>query len=166
MSKEVIIQELLGDLGLRKVYHLFNSSKTSDIRKLAGRLLCEATFNNQRNQDFLCSLFDFEPNYGRISMNSALPPLIKQKLANDKDFLSSINAEPRPSITNRPKKRYWSFPEFKELPSQVLQHHYAKYPAFKSDKREEIGRSVTHRRTKANKIKEESMFDYLNFPDP
>lgn len=122
MSKEVIIQDLLGETGVRKIYQLFNSSKTSDIRKLAGRLLCEATFNNLRNQDFICSLYDFEPSYGRVAINSSVPTLIKQKLANDPDFLSSINTEPKASLNLRPKKRYWSFPEFKELPSQVLQH--------------------------------------------
>lgn len=90
MAKEFILQELLGEKGVRKIYQLFSTSKTADIRKLAGRLICEALFNNLSNQDFLCQLFDFEPCYGRISINSALPPLIKQKLATDRDFLSSL----------------------------------------------------------------------------
>lgn len=34
------------------------------------------------------------------------------------------------------------------------------------EKRAEIGRSLTPKRSKAKKISEETMFDYLNFPDP
>jgi hypothetical protein len=93
-GKDTIIQEMLGEAGVRKLIQLFNSSKQSDVRKLAGRLICEASFNNEKNQDFICGLFDFEPIYGRVTINSSLPPLIRQKLATDKDFLSSINCEP------------------------------------------------------------------------
>ena len=92
---------------------LFNGSKISDIRKLAGRLICEASFNNEKNQEYICGLFDFEPLYGRVTINSSLPSLIKQKLAADNDFLSSINTEQ--SNRDLPKKRYWSFPEYKEI---------------------------------------------------
>jgi hypothetical protein len=96
-----------------------------------------------------------------------LPALIKQKLATDREFLTTLNNEQRMSFTERPKKRYWSFPEFKELPSQVLHQQYAKYAAYTpTDRKHEIGRSITPRKTKASKIKEETMFDYLNFPDP
>lgn len=98
-----------------------------------------------------------EPVYGRITINSSLPPLIRQKLAADKDFLSSINCEPG---RDQMKKRYWSFPEYKELPTHVFtqQRHV--------EDRTEIGRSLTPRRSKANKIRAETMYDYVNFPDP
>ena len=52
---------MIGKKGLIKIYNLFNQSKVSgkynpilltfvsDIRKLAGRLLCEATYNSELN---------------------------------------------------------------------------------------------------------------------
>lgn len=40
---------MIGEKGVKKIYQLFSHSKTSDIRKLAGRLLCEATFSNINN---------------------------------------------------------------------------------------------------------------------
>jgi len=52
---------MIGKKGLLKIYNLFNESRVSgeykiliysfclDIRKLAGRLLCEATFNSDTN---------------------------------------------------------------------------------------------------------------------
>lgn len=97
-----------------------------------------------------------------MTINSSLPSLIKQKLAADKDFLSSINCEPMGR--DSPKKRYWSFPEFKEINTQLITHQISRMS--ETNDRTEIGRSMTPRRTKANKIKEETMQDYLNFPDP
>jgi hypothetical protein len=102
-----------------------------------------------------------------VSINATLPSLIKQKLASDKDFLGSLNNGQSQNYSERPKKRYWSFPEFKELPTQVLRNQHSKYTEqTKTEKQIEIGRSCSPRRSKANKIREETMFDYLNFPDP
>lgn len=79
-SKEVIIQKMLGQEGLNKIYRLFTQSKVPDVRKLAGRLLCEATFKCATNQDFFCQIFDFEPTFGRVTINLTIPALIKKKL--------------------------------------------------------------------------------------
>ena len=49
----------------------------SDVRKLAGRLICESMWNCQSNQDFFCDMFDLIPLYGRITLNHKIPPLIK-----------------------------------------------------------------------------------------
>ena len=47
-----------------------------------------------------------------------------------------------------------------------MQYHYARYKIPNSDNRTEIERSMTPGKSKTNKIREETMLDYLNFPDP
>lgn len=39
----------MGEKGLLKIYSLFNKSKASDVRKLAGRLVCEALYKSPKN---------------------------------------------------------------------------------------------------------------------
>ena len=135
------MQRMMGQKGLLKIYSLFNNSKASDVRKLAGRLLCEALHKSPKNQDFFCELFDLDCTYGRVSINQNLPALIKQKLASEPDFLFSLhsmgkltaesqggnqfhqtrsNSTQSNPISTPPAKRYWSFPEFKEISTAVL----------------------------------------------
>lgn len=47
-----------------------------------------------------------------------------------------------------------------------MQYHYARYNIPNSENRTEIERSMTPGKSKSNKIREETMLDYLNFPDP
>lgn len=93
---------------------MFNNSPLGEIRKLSGRLLIEALHGNNKNQDFLCELLDFDPLYGRITLNSEMPALIKQKLLNNPNFLGSIQ-----HLTDASSKSYWSFPEYKEVVASV-----------------------------------------------
>ena len=106
MSKEEILQRLIGEKGVIKIYSLFNTSKASgkliilsficecfvDVRKLAGRLICESLYKSAQNQDFFCDLLDLDCTYGRVSINQNLPHLIKQKLADEPDFLFSLHS--------------------------------------------------------------------------
>lgn len=48
-----------------------------DVRKLAGRLICEALYKSSENQDFFCGLFDIDCTYGHVSINQGMPILIK-----------------------------------------------------------------------------------------
>ena len=57
---------------------------------------------------------DFEPLNGRVCLNSDLPPLIRQKMQTNPSFLTTVhNLTEAQAITS--EKRYWSFPEFKEI---------------------------------------------------
>ena len=62
------------------------------MRKLAGRLICESLHKSAQNQDFFCDLLDLDCTYGRVSINQNLPHLIKQKLADEPDFLFSLHS--------------------------------------------------------------------------
>ena len=48
-------------------------------------------FACQSNQDFFCDMFNLVPLYGKITVNQKVPPLIKQKLAREPDFLASLH---------------------------------------------------------------------------
>ena len=63
----------MSEKGLLKVYSLFNQSKTADVRKLAGRLLCESLYKSPGNQDFFCELFEIDVTYGRVTLNQQMP---------------------------------------------------------------------------------------------
>lgn len=102
----------------------------TDVRKLAGRLICEALFKSSHNQDYFCGLFDIDCTYGHVSINQGMPILIKRKLSEEPDFLFSLHSigklsqndsmEYRKEVDLARNKRYWSFPEFKEISSAVL----------------------------------------------
>lgn len=47
------------------------------VRKLAGRLICEAMYDSPKNQDFFSELMDFDSTYGRVTINRSLPLIIK-----------------------------------------------------------------------------------------
>ena len=202
MSSEDIVQHLMGEKGLLKIYSLFNTSKASDVRKLAGRLVCEALYKSPKNQDFFCDLFDLDCTYGRVSINQNLPVLIKQKLASEPDFLFSLHSMGRlsgettngnyfhqtrsnstpSSSTQAPAKRYWSFPEFKEISTTVLKsQRYSggsdptdlnKGPGARSHYQTSTSGVPTNtaadldRLTQANREANESILEYVNFPDP
>lgn len=113
-QREKVFKQLLGRTGLLKVYQMFNNSSISEIRKLSGRLLIEGLYQSSSNQDFLCELLDFEPLNGRVCLNSDLPTLIRQKMQTNPSFLTTVhNLTEAQAITS--EKRYWSFPEFKEI---------------------------------------------------
>ena len=170
-SKEQILQRLLGQSGLAKIYALFNTSKTSDVRKLAGRLICEALYSSTSNQDFFCSLFDLDCTYGRVSINQSLPIIIKQKLADEPDFLFSLHSQGfvPGEHSKQPQfhlKRYWSFPEFTEIQTAVLNQQRQHGERNRSSIHSSIDRSVTPSRSKEARINSETMLEYVNFPDP
>ena len=89
-------------------------------------------WNCQSNQDFFCDMFDLIPLYGRITLNHKIPPLIKQKLAKEPDFLASLH-EANQQQFETPEdieefvntNRYWSFPEYREASATAL--HQTRY---------------------------------------
>ena len=165
LSKEHILQKLLAEPGLTKVYSLFNASRASDVRKLAGRLLSEALYKSPSNQDFFCDLFDLDCTYGRVTINQSLPVLIKQKLAEEPDFLFSLHSMQRihdSEPSNAESKHYWSFPEFKEISTAVLsskQYATGNAPPH-TDK------SLSPSRSRELRRSDENAMEFVNFPDP
>ena len=75
----------------RTIHELTLCQLCIDVRKLSGRLLCEACYRCQANQDYICGLHDLEPLNGVVSINQTLPKLIKQRLKDDPDFLYSLH---------------------------------------------------------------------------
>ena len=145
------------------------------MRKLAGRFICEGMWNCMSNQDFFCDMFDLVPLYGRVTINQRIPPLIKQKLAREPDFLASLHEVSNLSIETPEDvedisvvNRYWSFPEYRQASATTL--HQTRYSytegADASHAQKDIGRSLTPRKTRASTIRAETMSEYLNFPDP
>ena len=67
-------------------------------------------------------------------------------------------------------KRYWSFPEYKEISTAVLHQHKYSFPETSGNENKQynsdLGRSLTPKRSKASQISGESQHEYLNFPDP
>lgn len=78
---------------------------------------------------------DFDSTYGRVSINRNLPLIIKQKLAEEPDFLFSLHSMDKfkmedtsitagaggaSSLIETGERCYWSFPQFKEISSAVL----------------------------------------------
>ena len=64
------------------------------MRKLAGRLLCEALDKSPSNQDFFCKIAQLDCSdalYGQVSLNRNIPGLIKKKLAAEPEFLLSLH---------------------------------------------------------------------------
>ena len=121
--KPTIMKQLLTEGGVRKIYRLLNNHMSSDVRKLCGRLLCEATYKCESNQDYLCELFEIEALHGRVSINQSIPMLIKKRLNENPDFLFSLHMRDgedgeRMSTVND-GKRFWSFPEFKQMTSNI-----------------------------------------------
>lgn len=115
-TKFEIVHDLLQKQGIIQIYKLFNSSKVADHRKLAGRLLCEVCYKSQESQTFICEAVecnDFPLIPGsKVCLNKTIPPLIKQKLNQDQEFLKFLVRSQKQPIE---EQRYWSFPEFKEL---------------------------------------------------
>ena len=73
------------------------------MRKLAGRLLCEALNKSPSNQDFFCSkvaeLDCSDALYGQVSLNRNIPILIKKKLAAEPEFLLSLHRMDKLKVT-------------------------------------------------------------------
>ena len=121
-------------------------------------------------------MFGLEPLYGRVSINQQLPPLIKQKLAKEADFLASLHEAVAQEEASEDvdgaffPKRYWSFPEYKEISTAVLHQHKYSFPGSSGNEsrnyNSDLGRSLTPKRSRASQIGGESMHEYLNFPDP
>ena len=99
---------------------------------MAGRLICEAMFDSPKNQDYFCEVMNFDSTYGRVTINRSLPIIIKQKLAEEPDFLFSLHSMDKfkmddvkttkgtSSLLETGDRCYWSFPQFKEISSAVL----------------------------------------------
>ena len=81
VKKDLIVERIIGTQGLHKIYQMFNSSSSSrkltlvtkimtvGIRKLAGRLICELTYNCEQNQITFTEMFSFSPSNGKVCLN-------------------------------------------------------------------------------------------------
>jgi len=77
-------------------------------------------FKSQKNQDFFCELFGLDCTYGPVSINKTIPQIIKQKLTEEPDFLFSLHSMDKFRKGHESQKNYWSFPDFKEISTAVL----------------------------------------------
>lgn len=128
-----------------------------DVRKLSGRLLCEALHESRANQDFFSDLLSLDAICGRVTLNKTLPVFLKKRLASEPEFLYSLHRLPRSDQKKRrPAKPYWTFPEFKELSSAVLTKHAI------NSVHPDLNVSSQH----DNLARLETTMEYLNFPDP
>lgn len=110
VTREKFFIQSLGSLGVLKVYSMFNQGSVGEIRKLAGRLLIECLYSHRDNQDFICELLDFEPLWGKVTLNSQIPAMIKQKVNSNPSYLQTILNVQDSSSSD---KNYWSFPEYR-----------------------------------------------------
>ena len=117
-------------------------------------------YRSPRNQDFFCDLFELDSTYGRVSINKRLPVIIKQKLADDPDFLFSLHSlgQIKDVSNSSLEQRYWSFPEFKEISTAVLNQRRTGSRMDRSISPNQINESL---QSQSEMIKE-----YVNFPDP
>jgi len=75
------LKELLGHKALSKyinsliqvkaqvISFTINNAVHLGVRKLAGRLICELTFNCEQNQIVFTELFAFSPSHGKVCLN-------------------------------------------------------------------------------------------------
>ena len=59
------------------------------MRKLAGRLLIEMAYANERAQSMMCEAFSFSPIKGQVALNS-IPKNIQEQIIKDPSLLTSI----------------------------------------------------------------------------
>ena len=150
MPREKFFRQLLGSAGVLKVYGMFNGGLIGEIRKLSGRLLIECLYSHRDNQDFLCALLDFEPLWGKVTLNAHMPPMIKQKINSNPSYLHTILnvQDSSSSAATTSDKNYWSFPEFRST------------NVSSTTSQTSIEQTIPH--ASAGR---DSLSKYLNFPD-
>ena len=79
-----------------------------------------------------------------------MPEAIKKKLSADPSYLEILRAYQDKDFSHS-NRRYWCFPQFKEDHMEILQ---------------DLERSVTPNRGTELTIDNESIDDYMKFPDP
>ena len=84
------------------------------MRKLAGRLLCELAYKNEKAQVLLCECFSFTPIKGQVALNP-IPPALQNKLKRDPSILNQIKSaynqsEYSDASIKQGKQKYWSYP--------------------------------------------------------
>ena len=123
------------------------------IRKLAGRLICELTFNCEHNQNAFTELFAFSTVNGKVSLNQRMPEEILQKLASDPSYLEVLKSYQDKEFCPH-HRRYWCFPEYKSENRNDTSN-------------QDLQRSVTPKRGTESVIDNETIEDYIrSFPDP
>jgi hypothetical protein len=123
------------------------------VRKLAGRLLCEISYNSEVSQSLFTELFSFSPMGGKVCLNKSFPEHIRNKIASKPQYIEVLrNYQDRDySGANR---RYWCFPHFRE--------ELEEGESLTMD----LERSVTPNRGSEIAIDNETIEDYVRFPDP
>ena len=78
--------------------------------------------------------------------------------------LQTSDSDSATSNTSKTKKRYWSFPEFKEISTAVLKSQ--RFNIDGSEVSPMRGVPNDSKSAREAKINNESMLEYVNFPDP
>eukprot|EP00826_Nyctotherus_ovalis_P001423 TRINITY_DN10220_c0_g1_i2.p1 TRINITY_DN10220_c0_g1~~TRINITY_DN10220_c0_g1_i2.p1 ORF type:complete len:319 (+),score=82.00 TRINITY_DN10220_c0_g1_i2:110-1066(+) len=75
-----------------------------DVRKLAGKLICELAYKNSEVQDFICNCFDITPVQERVAINKVPYRVQRMIVENPKctEFKEDLSVG----------EKYWCFPSF------------------------------------------------------